>query len=119
MAYVLLIYIPDGTDIDSAHLRRMRRWVDELEASGKLIFQSPFFPAGSANYMHCDGPTPERVDGPVSDEMLVVQGAEFVKCSTMEEALELAGRHPAHHHKGARVEVRKIWRIPPLPETEP
>ena len=32
---------------------------------------------------------------------------------SMDEALELAGRHPAHHLKGARVEVRKIWRIPP------
>lgn len=112
MAFVFLIYSPDGADVDSEQVGRITSWVDELNSSGKLIFQSPFFPAGAANFVHHDGDKPEMVEGPVSDEHLVIHGAEFVRCESMEEAIELAGHHPVHHIPGARVEVRKIWKVP-------
>ncbi|MAP95230.1 MAG: hypothetical protein CMK07_09805 [Ponticaulis sp.] len=111
MAFVFLIYSPDGADVDREQLNRIRDWVSDLRAAGKLIFQTPFLPPGAANHVHRDMGEAETVDGPVSDELLSIHGAEFVKCADMDEALELAGRHPVHNIPGARVEVRKTWNV--------
>ena len=109
MAFELLIYPPDGADMDSAMRKRLKNWLDDLRAQDLLIFAGPLYPAGAANYVHRDSGSPQIEEGPVLNETHVVSGTEYVRCKTMEEALELASRHPALELSNTRIEVREVW----------
>ncbi len=109
MRFVLLIYPPDGVDVDPHLVRQMRNWIEQLTRDGKLVMQQPFLPGGAADHIVMQEGKPVIVEGPVSDESHIVCGMEIVECRNKAEAMALAARHPVLELKTSKVEVREVW----------
>lgn len=112
--FALLIYPPEGTDMGPDRRASLRAWVKDLQDQGKLVYQTPFFPPGAANFVEKRNDEVVIEKGPVSNELHVVCGAEFIHCASLEEAMELASRHPSLVTPGTKVEVRQTWRLEDL-----
>jgi hypothetical protein len=82
-------------------------WADELDASGIRITGDRLAPPGRAQTVRVrDGKT-VVTDGPFTETKEAVGGFDLLECDSLEEAVEIAARHPVAQ-TGA-VEVRPFW----------
>lgn len=86
----------------------------ELHAKGQYILSSPLQPASTARNVRLRNGKPLITDGPYAETREVLGGFHLIDVPTMEDALQIAARHPGIRH-GA-VEVRPVLELPNLPQ---
>ena len=77
--------VPDESDVNL--------WVNDLDAAGQRIIGEVFDPASAAKLVRIRNGERLVTDGPVRQTEDVV-GFDILECSDMDEAIELAARHP-------------------------
>jgi hypothetical protein len=86
----------------------------ELHARGQYHRAAPLHPSSSATCVRIRDGKRMITDGPFAETREVLGGFYLLDVDTLEEALDIAARHP-----GARlgaVEVRPVLEIPNLPQ---
>jgi hypothetical protein len=117
--YMLLCYDDEqawaklGPEALRAAMAEAVQTTHELDAKGQYILASPLHPAASAKSIKVRDGRRIVTDGPYAETREVLGGFYIIDVGTLEEALEVAARHPGARFGG--VEVRPILEIPGLP----
>jgi hypothetical protein len=94
---------PDPTD---AADKDFFRWLEDLQARRIWVSGDQLAPPRQARSIRVrDGET-IVTDGPFAETKEAVGGFEIIECSSLEEAVEIAARHPGA--KTGTIEVRPI-----------
>jgi hypothetical protein len=112
MKYLMLVCRDPGIEMTAEQRSAMRdgviAWVDELEGRGILL------PGGHELRPGSDGRTvrirADEVlisDGPFAETKEQIAGFDVLDCGSLDEAVEVASRHPIARY-GA-IDVRPFW----------
>jgi hypothetical protein len=82
-------------------------WVDDLEKRKKRITGDRLRPQKDAKTVRVRKGKRIVTDGPFAEAKEVILGFDILDCDSMEEAIEIAARHPMA--RAGRIEVRAFW----------
>jgi len=82
-------------------------WTEELTRSGVLKVSAGLRPSTDATTVKVRGDEVLLTDGPFAETKDQIGGFSLIECADLDEALELAARHPWASH--GQIEVRPIW----------
>lgn len=109
MKYMLFICWHDDIEISAEDAAKMGpdtdRWVDETGSVRLMGNQLAEAKAGKLVRVR-DGRV-SVTDGPFAETKEQIAGFDIIECSNLEEALEVASKHPVARH--GMVEVRPFW----------
>jgi hypothetical protein len=87
----------------------------ELDAKGQFRLAAPLHPAATAKSVRVHDGRRTVTDGPFTETREVLGGFYLIDVDTLEEAIEIAARHPGLRFGG--VEVRAVMDIDGLPKS--
>jgi hypothetical protein len=82
-------------------------WLDELRARGAWITGDQLAPPRRARSVRVRDGRPIVTDGPFVETKEAVGGFDLIECESLEEAVEIASRHPVAQI--GTIEVRPLW----------
>jgi hypothetical protein len=82
-------------------------WVDDLEKRKKRVTGDRLRPKGEAKTVRVRKGKKVVTDGPFAEAKEVILGFDILECDSIEEAVEIASRHPMA--RAGRIEVRAFW----------
>ncbi|MGH3760097.1 YciI family protein [Actinophytocola sp.] len=82
-------------------------WVDELNRRGVHLTGDRVRPAGDATTVRVRAGETLVTDGPFAETKEQMGGFDIIECADLDEAIEIAARHPMA--KLGMVEVRPFW----------
>jgi hypothetical protein len=82
-------------------------WVEEMTARGVRRLGSRLRPARSATTLRGEAGRVLVSDGPFAETKEQILGFDLLECADLDEALEVAGKHP--WLKQGSIEVRPLW----------
>jgi len=85
----------------------------ELDAKGQYMMASPLHPVATATSVRVRDGKKMVTDGPFAETREVLGGFYLLDVESIEEAIEIAARHPGMRAGG--VEIRPVMEIPGLP----
>jgi len=85
----------------------------ELDAKGQYLMASPLHPVATATSVRVREGKKMVTDGPFAETREVLGGFYLLDVENIEEAIEIAARHPGMRAGG--VEIRPVMEIPGLP----
>ena len=86
----------DESDIDL--------WVDPLDASGKRVIGEVLAPPADSTVVRVRGGRVLTTRGPFADTSEVIHGFDILEVDDVEEAIEIASRHPMA--RNGQIELR-------------
>jgi hypothetical protein len=106
MKYVLLIGAEE--EVGAAHaLDGCDGWTEEMQARGVLAGGAGLRPPADATTLRVrDGKT-LLSDGPYADTKEQIGGFVMIDCADLDEAIEIASKHPAAGY--GLIEIRPLW----------
>jgi hypothetical protein len=120
MKFMLLCYDNEqkwaelgGTDAMDAALRQAIKLTHELNAKGQYLDCSPLRPSTTATCVRIRDGKRLVTDGPFAETREVLGGYYLIDVKDIDEAIEVAKRHPGQRFGG--VEVRPVMEIAGLP----
>lgn len=106
--YLCLLYAPADDAVDRTD--ELPAWfevTDRLRAAGVLVANAPLVDVESATTVRVrDGET-QLTDGPFATTKETVAGFYLLECADLDEAIEVARRHPMA--RLGLLEVRPFW----------
>jgi hypothetical protein len=87
---------PDDSDIDL--------WVDPLDASGKRVIGEVLAPPAESTVVRVRGGKVLTTRGPFAETSEVILGFDVLDVENLEEAIEIASRHPMA--RNGQIELR-------------
>ena len=99
--------LPETVDQDAGLDAETTAWVEEMTARGVRKFGSRLRPASSATTLRGNAGKVLLSDGPFAETKEQILGFDLLDCADLDEALEVAGRHPWLRH--GVIEVRPLW----------
>jgi hypothetical protein len=112
MRYVLMICTDETWNPSPAEIRAdpgFMAWVDELESRGVMRGGERLRPSSDATTVRVRDDEILTSDGPFAETKEIVGGFNIIECDDLDEAIELAAKHPAA--RNGAVEVRPIWEL--------
>jgi hypothetical protein len=103
MRYMMIHYIDEslwswdenGQEIeDPDHLRATAEWDDEMKSRGILVGGGRLRPVAETVTLRVPGGEVLKTDGPFAETKEQVAGYCVLECADLEEAIEVASRHP-------------------------
>lgn len=82
-------------------------WLDDLRARGSWVTGDQLAPPRRARSVRVRNGRAVVTDGPFIETKEAVGGFDIIECGSLEEAVEIAGRHPVA--KTGTIEVRPLW----------
>ena len=82
-------------------------WVDDLQARGIWLTGDQLAPPRRARSVRVRDGRTIVTDGPFAETKEAVGGFDLLECGSMEEAVEIAARHPLA--ETGTLEVRPLW----------
>ena len=82
-------------------------WCEDVDGRGKRIMGDRLRPAGTAKTVRVRGGKRRVTDGPFAESKEVILGFDILECDSMEEAIDIAARHPMA--RAGRLELREFW----------
>jgi hypothetical protein len=82
-------------------------WLDELQARGAWITGDQLAPPRRARTVRVRDGKPIVTDGPFIETKEAIGGFDIIECGNLEEAVEIAARHPVA--RSGAIEVRPLW----------
>ncbi|WUH99628.1 YciI family protein [Spirillospora sp. NBC_00431] len=111
MRYMLLICGTEGEELPADAMARLRAdtedWVKEMDGRGVRKFGNRLTGTETATTVRVrDGET-LLSDGPFAETKEQILGFDLIECADLEEALDVASRHPTAGL--GSIEVRPLW----------
>jgi hypothetical protein len=82
-------------------------WLDELQARGAWITGDQLAPPRRARTVRMRDGKATVTDGPFIESKEAVGGFDIIECGSIEEAVEIASKHPVA--RSGTIEVRPLW----------
>src|SRR3954470_24143742 len=82
-------------------------WLDELRAKSSWLIGDQLAPPRRARSVRVRDGKPIVTDGPFVETKEAVGGFDLIECGSLEEAVEIAARHPVA--RSGVIEVRPLW----------
>jgi hypothetical protein len=82
-------------------------WLDEVTASGQRLDGDRLRPSREASTVRVRGGEVLVTDGPFAETKEAIVGFDILECADMNEAVEVASRHPVA--AAGSIEVRPFW----------
>lgn len=106
MKYLLLICTEgDGAGSADPGGLTIEEWLAEVE--GKRLIGERVRPSSDATTVRVRGGETLLVDGPYAETKEQMAGFDVIECADLDEAIEIASRHPVA--RSGMVEVRPFW----------
>ena len=107
MRYLLIICHDDAFAPSEGLVADIVAWEADLERRGLRLGGAPLRPPAEAVTVRVREGRVLRQDGPFSAAAEQMAAYELLECASLEEAVELAARHPMA--RAGTVEVRPVW----------
>jgi hypothetical protein len=82
-------------------------WLDDLQARGRWVIGDQLSPPRRARSVRVRDGEAIVTDGPFAETKEAVGGFDVIECDSLEEAVEIASRHPVAQI--GTIEVRPLW----------
>ncbi|HEY3710654.1 MAG TPA: YciI family protein [Amycolatopsis sp.] len=105
MRYLLMI-AGEGEPTEEQLANGCGGWTDELLARGVLVGSGGLHPPGSATTVRVRGGDVQLSDGPFAESKEQIGGYAVIDCADLDEAVDIASRHPAAAY--GTIEVRPM-----------
>jgi hypothetical protein len=92
---------PDDHDMD------VMPWLEEMSARGVRLFGDRVRPPADATTVRVRDGQVLTSDGPYAETKEWMAGFDVIECADLDEAIEVAAKHPVARH--GMVEVRPFW----------
>ncbi len=119
MKYMLLIYSDEQSwteaERESCFVESIAL-THELQSHGKYLGASPLHPVATATSLQIRNGKQVITDGPFAETREQLGGYFLVDAADLDEAIAIAAKIPAA--KKGTVEIRPVFELPGLPETE-
>jgi len=86
--------IAEETELSTDTKRSLTSWVDEMTARGVLLHGGRLSPARDATTVRVRDGDALIADGPFAETKEQVAGYDVIECADLDEAIEVASRHP-------------------------
>jgi len=111
MRYMLLICTdPAAPEVDDAP--DIDEWVEEMDRRRIRQLGEALAPSSDATTVRVRDGKVVLTDGPFAETKEQICGFDIIECADLDEAIEVARRHPMAY--GGLIEVRPFW-TPPTP----
>ncbi|WP_218952212.1 YciI family protein [Amycolatopsis anabasis] len=110
MRYVLMIggeEIGGPPSVEVCGREEVRAWIEEVERRGMYRGGELLHPSSDATTVRVRDGEVLRTDGPFAETKEQVGGLCLLECADLDEALEIASRHPVARF--GVIEVRPVW----------
>src|SRR5215469_16496862 len=112
----MLIHCVDNDVVERGHLdeqteRDLSGWLDEMSARGVRLHGAELMPVATAKTVRMKSNEVLIADGPFAETKEQVAGYDVIDCADLDEALEIASKHPTA--RLGTIEVRPFlegWR---------
>jgi hypothetical protein len=82
-------------------------WIEEMVERGVAVEGNRLRPASDATSVRMRDGEVIVVDGPFAETKEEIAGFDIIDCADLDEALEIAAKHPTVRH--GTIEVRPFW----------
>ena len=106
MRYMMLVCVDESVEVSEAE-GLPTAWVEEMETRGVRKFGSRLRPVSDATTVQVRGGEVVLSDGPFAETKEQVGGFDLIECRDLDEAIEVASKHPAARF--GTIEVRPLW----------
>jgi hypothetical protein len=103
---MMLVCVEESVEVSEAE-SLPTAWVEEMEARGVRKFGSRLRPVSDATTVQVRGGEVVLSDGPFAETKEQVGGFDLIECRDLDEAIEVASKHPAARF--GTIEVRPLW----------
>ncbi len=111
MKYLLLICVDNAVQLSPEEQAAMGRdteaWVTEMDGRGVRLLGDRLRPVSEARSVRVRDGEVLVGDGPFAETKEQIAGLDLLECSSLDEAVEAASRHPVT--RIGTVEVRAFW----------
>jgi hypothetical protein len=111
MKYLLLICVDEAVQLSPEEGAAMgsatESWVTEMDSRGVRLQGQQLRPVSDATTVRARGGEVLVSDGPFAETKEQIAGFDVLECSSLDEAIEVASRHPVAAI--GTVEVRPFW----------
>lgn len=107
MRFMMFVCSDSEPDARTEAKGEIEGWVDELDRNGKRIMGDRLRPVADAKTVRVRGGRRMVTDGPFAEAKEVILGFDILECASMDEAIEIAAKHPMA--RAGRIEVRAFW----------
>jgi len=106
MRYVMFI-CDDQIPVDVDLSEPTEAWVAEMDGRGVRLTGDRLRPVADTTTVRVRGGEVLVTDGPFAEGTEVIGGFDLLECADLDEALEVAAKHPAAAYGG--IELRPVW----------
>jgi len=107
MQYLLIICHDESFAPTETLVPDIFAWIKEMEGRGIRVYGNPLRPPGDAMTVRVRDGSVVFTQGPFAQSSEKMCAYELVDCTSLEEAVDVAARHPMA--KVATIEVRPVW----------
>lgn len=105
MKYLMLVCVDPALDVPPGGEEKIERWLAETTTT--RLFGNQLGPQKEARVVRVRDGRPLVTDGPFAETKELIAGFDVLECDGIEQALEIAARHPVAEF-GA-IDVRPFW----------
>jgi hypothetical protein len=107
MRIMMLVCSDAQPDTEAERPGEIEAWCDDVDGCGKRITGDRLRPAALAKTVRVRGGKRRVTDGPFAESKEVILGFDILECESMDEAVEIASRHPMA--RAGCLELREFW----------
>ena len=104
MRYMILVCVDESVEV-SPEDSLPTAWVEEMDARGVRKFGSRLRPVSDATTVQVRGGEVLLSDGPFAETKEQIGGFDLLECADLDEAIEVASKHPAREVRDDRGEA--------------
>jgi hypothetical protein len=111
MKYMMLVCVEPGVDLPAEERTRIgpdvETWVEEMDGRGVRVDGHELASVEDATTLRLHGGQVVLADGPFAETKEHIAGYDILECATIDEAVEVAARHPVARF--GSIEVRPFF----------
>ena len=107
MRFMMLVCSDSEPDPRPEAPGEIEAWVEDVDGRGKRVMGDRLQRASAAKTVRVRGSRRMVLDGPFAECKEVILGFDILECDSIEEAIEIAAKHPVA--RTGRIEVREFW----------
>lgn len=111
MKYLLMVCVDENVQLSPEEGAAMGRgtdvWVSEMDSRGVRLPGNQLRPVSDATTVRVRNGEVLVSDGPFAETKEQIAGFDILECADLDEAIEVAGKHPAA--RIGTLEVRPFW----------
>lgn len=106
MKYLMFVCTDTEPDTDTCNVPDIDDWVAENDAVGRRLQGMVLAPVSAATTVRVRDGQVLLSDGPFAETKEVIVGFDLLECADLDEAIDVARRHPMARH--GRIEIRPL-----------